>query len=428
MLNYIATVTEDLVVVVLLITMLYAFFNIMYGHRGRRSQKIGIAVGLLASAAMAVAKNVTSKIATNRWNLYIFYVGIAAALIFVIFSLVSMRRKHSGLTAAEVISHLSGAILTADLIFYEAPDVMAYPFKFETLGSGVFSIAYLVRLIGWLLPLILLYVTARCLYQSILTLGSVRLLSVSLYLALAVNAFRFAGLILGKWLAKPKWLTWPVFRSADHPWAFPFAKFVSNNTLFFIVITEVIALLIPIILASRSIRVTQPYENSAQRRKLIAANRRCRRRTGVIVLCAAVFAVNLTVIKAYISQEVELSEPETYEIEDDKILISLEQLADGHLHRYEYTTDDQVDVRWIIIKKPGSGAYGVGLDACNVCGIAGYFERDGQVVCKRCDVVMNINTIGFQGGCNPIPLEYTVENGSIVIPLQAVIDGKKKFE
>lgn len=428
MLNYIVTVTEDLVVIVILITMLYAFFNIMYGHRGRCSQKIGIAAGLLASAAMAVAKNVTSKIATNRWNLYIFYVGIAATVIFIIFSLISMRRKSLSLTGTELIAHLSGAILTADLIFYEAPDVMAYPFKFETLGSGVFSVAYLVRLIGWLLSLVLLYVMARFLYQSIRSLGSRRLLTISLDLALVANVFRFAGLILGKWLAKPKWLTWPVFRSADHPWAFPYAKFVSNNTLFFIVITEAVALIIPILLAFRSIHVTQPYENSAQRRKLIAVNRRHRRQTWVLVLCAAICVVNLTVVKAYISQEVELSEPETYEVEDDKIIISLEQLADGHLHRYEYRTDDQVDVRWIIIKKPGSGAYGVGLDACNVCGIAGYFERDGQVVCKRCDVVMNINTIGFQGGCNPIPLEYTVENGSIVIPVQAVIDGKKKFE
>ncbi len=41
---------------------------------------------------------------------------------------------------------------------------------------------------------------------------------------------------------------------------------------------------------------------------------------------------------------------------------------------------------------------------------------------------MNINTIGFKGGCNPIPLEYRVADGQIVIPLQAVLAGEKEFK
>ena len=41
---------------------------------------------------------------------------------------------------------------------------------------------------------------------------------------------------------------------------------------------------------------------------------------------------------------------------------------------------------------------------------------------------MNINTIGFKGGCNPIPLEYSVSGGSIIIPMSAVLAGEREFK
>lgn len=42
--------------------------------------------------------------------------------------------------------------------------------------------------------------------------------------------------------------------------------------------------------------------------------------------------------------------------------------------------------------------------------LVGYYERNDDVVCKRCDVVMNKSTIGFKGGCNPVPFEYEIVN------------------
>lgn len=62
-----------------------------------------------------------------------------------------------------------------------------------------------------------------------------------------------------------------------------------------------------------------------------------------------------------------------------------------------------------------AGAYGVGLDACETCGDAGYYEQDGKIICKRCDVAINLATIGFKGGCNPIPFPYQVDDGAIII-------------
>ena len=109
-----------------------------------------------------------------------------------------------------------------------------------------------------------------------------------------------------------------------------------------------------------------------------------------------------------------LSEPEAYSLEDGVATIPFSQLEDGHLHRFEYKASDGTVMRFIIIKKNG-GAYGVGLDACENCGDAGYYEKDGKIICKKCDVAINLATIGFKGGCNPIPLPYTSDANAITI-------------
>ena len=99
--------------------------------------------------------------------------------------------------------------------------------------------------------------------------------------------------------------------------------------------------------------------------------------------------------------------------------VNLADISDGHLHRFEYTTSGGVKVRFIVIQKSGS-AFGVGLDACEICGPSGYYEKDGKVICKLCEVAMNIATIGFKGGCNPIPIDYKVSNGTLTVPISAL--------
>ena len=104
------------------------------------------------------------------------------------------------------------------------------------------------------------------------------------------------------------------------------------------------------------------------------------------------------------------------------------KVSDGHLHRFGYTTDDGVTIRFIVIQKPNSSAYGVGLDACDICGETGYYEKNGQVVCNLCDVVMNINTIGFKGGCNPIVIPYEIHDGNIVVPVDGLVEYESEFK
>ena len=122
-------------------------------------------------------------------------------------------------------------------------------------------------------------------------------------------------------------------------------------------------------------------------------------------------------------------QPEEYALEDGIITIPLNQVDDGHLHKFSYHTTNGFDVRFLVVKKPVGGAYGVGLDACEICGIAGYYERgEEEVVCRRCDVVMNKNTIGFHGGCNPIPFPYEIRESKIFIDVRDLERHEKRFK
>jgi Predicted membrane protein len=133
------------------------------------------------------------------------------------------------------------------------------------------------------------------------------------------------------------------------------------------------------------------------------------------------------VIKTYNEKPVTLSAPEEYILQGDEIIVPLDRIGDGRLHRFVFTASDGTDVRFIVILK-GAASYGVGLDACEICGPTGYYEKNGQVICILCDVVMNKETIGFKGGCNPVPLSYTISGGNMVIETADLEAEKGRFK
>jgi uncharacterized membrane protein len=151
--------------------------------------------------------------------------------------------------------------------------------------------------------------------------------------------------------------------------------------------------------------------------RLARATVRRQRRLGVATLGAlGAILLAITLGAWWADRQPELSPPEPFDIVGTEAVIPLAAVDDGHLHRFAYETADGVTVRFIVVKK-GGGAYGVALDACEICGATGYLERAGQIICRLCDVVMNIATIGFRGGCNPIPLDFTLADGALQIDL-----------
>jgi uncharacterized membrane protein len=158
----------------------------------------------------------------------------------------------------------------------------------------------------------------------------------------------------------------------------------------------------------------QAEARPAETRLARARARRQGRWMAVALGAVALIGLTVTALAAWDARKPELSPPEPFEIVAGQAVIPLAAVDDGHLHRFAHTTADGTEVRFIIIKKNGV-AYGVGLDACEICGPTGYIEIAGRILCRLCDVIMNIATIGFKGGCNPIPLDYSLTDGAIVI-------------
>lgn len=199
------------------------------------------------------------------------------------------------------------------------------------------------------------------------------------------------------------------------------------SPLFFYALVLMVA--VQVILARLGSRkpIQQEYENPALRRKSLAEYRNQLRWlavTGVLILTTGAL---LGVGYVYSNKKVKLSTPAPVQAENGVITIPVTQVNDNKLHRFNFVTQNNVTMRFIVVGK-GNGLFGIGLDACDICGVVGYYQRGNDVVCLNCDVVINKQTIGFPGGCNPIPFPNKVENGSILINTEDLLEKEKVFQ
>lgn len=372
--------------------------------------------GLLGSIAMSIAKNATSKIDTSAWNLRIFTVSLTAFILFLIFTAGPVKKKLE--KVSDVISWITIAVIAAVSLFYTLPDVWAYPYQMVSAGQSMLSTDFLYKIIGlllgWSLMIVVFLATCKCVL-CISKKGALVLLKLSFL----INALRQASVILSIVLAKR------IIKS-NHT-LFTIAKYTSNYSNAFIYSSILLIFAVTVVLWVRSFHVNEPYANPAQHRKIRAKWRSIRRWAAAAVIAFALCIANMTVVNAYDNRVVELSPIEDARVENGNVYVSFGQVEDGHLHRFAYETPKGVEIRFIVIKKPNSSSYGIGLDACDICGETGYYEKDGQVVCKLCDVVMNISTIGFKGGCNPIVIPYEIENGEIIVPIDGLLEYEHEF-
>ncbi|MBR3629156.1 MAG: DUF2318 domain-containing protein [Oscillospiraceae bacterium] len=386
-----------------------------YQKSGKRLSWLGLLLGVLGAGVMAYLKNATRLIDTSLWNLRNF---TAAAVILVLFFVFTTLRKPMK-RAGEILPPAFLSLLPALVILYALPDVLAYPYVILLTEKSVLSTNFLLKTIGIIIGLLVLVLISAAICQGMQRLREPVSL-VMLTLILLVHTARQVSVILRILLTKR-------LIPSSHV-LFEIAKFSSNHDNWFTFAAIAVAACIPIILLILVNRSNEPYHNPAEHRKIRKKHRTARQWSVVILSCMAMSVLGLTELKAIANREVELSPVEDALVEDGNVVVRFEQVEDGHLHRFAYVSDNNVQIRFIVIKKPNSSAYGIGLDACDICGETGYYEKDGQVVCNLCDVVMNINTIGFKGGCNPIVIPYTISNGSIYVPVEGLLEYEKEFK
>ncbi|MDR2368522.1 MAG: Fe-S-containing protein [Deltaproteobacteria bacterium] len=291
------------------------------------------------------------------------------------------------------------ALLTARV----APNLILYPFGFGVGLDSVFNLDYLAKVTGYVAGLTIMALVWLSI-KFLLRQASPRAVKWFVFLGLTVI---LAQLFLETFqiLAGRRMLPRAAFSLVLY--------FLERKSLFLFAEVAVWAVLAVYLIVGS--RLTAPVgANPALKRKM-RASLRDDLRAGILLLAAMTLAVlTSTTLREINSRGPVISEPEPVSLIDGAIRLDLAIVSDGNLHRRVYETGDGTPVRFIVIKKSQS-AYGVGLDACDICGQSGYYQRGDQVVCKLCDVVMNKSTIGFPGGCNPVPLEFSLAEGCVVI-------------
>jgi len=298
-------------------------------------------------------------------------------------------------------------LYTASMLFYYFPVIIMLAKTLVNYGESAVSTIVLFRLIGYVLALVFILLASLAVYKTLIKLSDVEL-KVSVVGALCIFGITQVVVILQR--------LYSLGIIPRNDIVFAFIAAVVNHGNFFAFAIMLFIMIPPILLWKKNRKITEVYHNNAELRKLKAKKRNARRWAKCSLTLLFVSVLSLSVLRRYAEREIPLSEPENYTIADGMAVIPVTELEDDKLHRYAYTSEQGIVMRFIAIKK-SEGSYGIGLDACDICGPTGYFERNGEVICKLCDVVMNKGTIGFPGGCNPVPIAYIVHDGKIKIKI-----------
>ncbi|WP_306569705.1 Fe-S-containing protein [Faecalispora jeddahensis] len=419
MLKYLIQVVQNSLTTGILLAMLFALSQLGGKQKQKKWLLWGLTAGVAAAFLLAVLKSTTVLINREYFNIGILSVAILSEILFCMLLWGVLQKKLPELH--ERIWSVLYAVLAASLLLYALPDIFLYPTEFLLAGQSVFSTDFLYKSIGYLGGLLIVGLSGLALYQAGTGL-SFRLVRILLTVGLAVNMVKQIATIAQFLLARRMI---PMSKGL-----FEFIKMSVNYNDWFLYGIMVITILMPVLLWIKSLHPTDAFSNPAQHRRIRAVSRRQRRWCTVVLAGYLLSILCLTVVRAYDEREAVLSPAEPMDIVGSEIVIPLENVGDGHLHRFIYTASNGTEVRFIVIRKSANtNSYGVGLDACDICGPTGYYERgDHEVVCKLCDVVMNISTIGFKGGCNPVPLSYTIRAGNMVIQTNDLESEKKRFE
>ncbi|MDR1287821.1 MAG: Fe-S-containing protein [Treponema sp.] len=379
---------------------------------------LGCAAGSGLSVIVAVLRRTTALINRARLSTGVSAAALAAGVLFLVLYWIDFSGQKKGEKKSPLFLYSVAGVLEAALLFYALPDILLYPSEFTLAGESIVSTDFLFKLAGFAGGLALSALAGFGIFRSAAALPGAGT-PVILSAVLVVNMFNQVTGIMRYLIARRiiplNQALFAVISAA-----------VNNNVVFLYVIMGLSSLVLFGLLAA-FMRPRLEYRNPAELRKLRAGLRRSRRRAVLSILGLLSLLVSFTALKAYNERPVVLSPAEPMTIAGEEIRIPIGQIEDGHLHRFAWNASDGTEVRFIVIKK-SAAAYGVGLDACDICGNTGYYERKDEVICRLCDVVMNKSTIGFRGGCNPVPLDYSLRDGGMIVRLSDLENEKGRFK
>jgi uncharacterized membrane protein len=409
MLHFLILVVETLLPAAVPAGMLPGFARRRELFELRRPLGRGAVFGMLIAGAFAALKTGTGFVVREYYDLAVLGVMIPAELLLLF--LLFRSRAFPAEKAASPLLRGVVFVLCASWGARYLPDIFIFPTHFAVGVVQVVSSEFVFIVAGYLAGLLLCLFIGRALYMvgaAAPTRIMFPVLFASVSLAVCRQLIAVGQMLLGRGLL-PR---------SDAALDLIIMLLDTVRPLFFGGLA--VAALPALYILARNGDIAATGDNPAEKRKMKSRRIRRMRWSKAAPASLSLGLALLTVGAHFDGKEVELSPPTATAATDGLIRLPLSEVGDGALHRYSYTSRKGVNIRYIVIKKSES-AYGVGLDACDVCGAGGgYYERKGQVVCTLCDVVMNKSTIGFAGGCNPVPLPFRIEDGRLIITVEDI--------
>ena len=416
MLQYLISITDNTFVPVIILALVSAVFVQSNLYSGKKYLIIGFLLGMLAAIIYAILKRNTGIAIREYYDLGVIIPWCIIVIpLLICWSLRNSFQQPIIKILLAVLTAVAIGLITAQCL----PNILLYPFGFDVGMESIFNNDYLFKWVGYGFALLVCGLIGWLIYRLCARL-STRLVMVIATFAIIIftiqNAINLLQILIVRRFITPQ------------QWMMDLVIFILAHVNLFTFIFMVLVLLLTVLLYTKAKTTSLVGNNPAQIRKLKASLRRDRRTSLLLMAGVAITAYTVTRARYIFEKGVELTpaEPVTPNA-DGLIVIPLEQVNDGNLHRYGYKTTDGTLVRFIVIKK-SENAYGVGFDACDICGASGYYQRGNQVVCILCDVVMNIATIGFSGGCNPVPLKYEILDGNMIIRPTHLEAEKSRFK
>jgi len=166
--------------------------------------------------------------------------------------------------------------------------------------------------------------------------------------------------------------------------------------------------------------------NPAERRKLMANAQRQLRWQRLAGVFGMVILTFICLDFVYARGPATLSPAEAVTPQARAVAMPVSRFDDGSLHRFSFTEAEKT-LRFFVIKI-NQDKFGIAFDACENCGDQGYYQEGALIFCLNCVAEINPSTIGIGGGCNPIPLNYKIQNDTLRLSVDDLRAGMKHFK
>lgn len=357
MLTYLINVTDDMLALSLLIGMMIAFLDTYCKESGKLTGRAGLLLGVIAAGVRAYFTN-TRRI-KDGWKVgtygYGFTLGVLLLIVIAlaVFGYFLMKKKNGSKmnTASGWVISVCFALFIAACLYCSLPNVLTYPFKFDTGGNGVISSEFFLRLGGYLIGIIICALSGAGVYKLYMC-AAMKGIKAPPFVTMCIGIVLYGVFYSGKLTAV---LT--TRRIIDNVDMFNFAAQSNNLSHWYTYGLFILALVTAAVFFIKSFTMKEPFSTKAQHRKQRALWRSGKRYSLALIVCfiAGILCSTLfTEMNKVVIREAPVEDPiiiKDTNGEDKELQVPIEMVSDGHLHRFGYKTGEGSQVRFIVVLK-----------------------------------------------------------------------------